>query len=444
MKTPSARLRNAGSPFLSASNRRLRQRVIGCTIQRKSRNSCKRSLIVCTLRDCKAIVSIRWGTRGCCCRRCAWPGGRFRLTQSSKYPKRFLLRKKVRPANSNFNLHSPTPHEETAKELRARVCPSNCSRSRSDIDLGDLLASTLRPPVAGPQPDRPAPDVVAMVGPVSQDVDLRALRYVPSTSEEDEFLSAAILSPWPEASIPEVAIHGAVNAACAGANSQHAFSNTDVRRDELNAERVPLPSARFRWRRGTEPLRHSVNSSIKIFDKLGNPLNGTNGTTYNSFFSALGAGNPCGNNQNDGDGIVFYDHMADRWVVSDFAFRAFPGTAFLQCIGVSKTSDPVSGGWWLYAMQVDPANPSCLGDYPKFGLWPDAYYLSMNEFSSPTTFNGVRVYALNRNSMVNGGSANAIGFSILPPTSAINTAWFQPASGPAIRRQRVSRSGSWT
>ena len=92
---------------------------------------------------------------------------------------------------------------------------------------------------------------------------------------------------------------------------------------------------------------NSVNSSIKIFDKLGNPLNGTNGTTYNSFFSALGTGNPCGNNKNDGDGIVFYDHMADRWVVSDFAFPAFPGTSFYQCIGVSKTSNPVSGGWWL-------------------------------------------------------------------------------------------------
>ena len=158
---------------------------------------------------------------------------------------------------------------------------------------------------------------------------------------------------------------------------------------------------------------NSVNSSIKIFDKLGNALNGANGTTYNSFFSGLGTGNPCGNNLNDGDGIVFYDHMADRWVVSDFAFGAFPGAGpFMQCIGVSKTSDPVAGGWWLYALQVDPANANRLGDYPKFGLWPDAYYLSMNEFSNNTTFNGVRVYALDRNSMINAGPANAIGFTI--------------------------------
>ena len=40
--------------------------------------------------------------------------------------------------------------------------------------------------------------------------------------------------------------------------------------------------------------------------------------------------------------------------------------------------------------------------------------MSVNEFSNNTTFKGVRVFALDRNSMVNGGSANAIAFSILP------------------------------
>ncbi|HEY3837261.1 MAG TPA: hypothetical protein VGL72_11850 [Bryobacteraceae bacterium] len=157
----------------------------------------------------------------------------------------------------------------------------------------------------------------------------------------------------------------------------------------------------------------SMNSSIAIYDKSGNLQAGP--ITWNSFFSAMGTGNPCGNNLNDGDGIAFYDHLADRWVVSDFAFGAFPGAGpFMQCIGVSKTSDPVSGGWYLYSVQVDPANPTFLGDYPKFGMWPDAYYLTMNEFSNNTTFNGVRAYALDRNSMLNGGSTNAIGFTVLP------------------------------
>ena len=84
-----------------------------------------------------------------------------------------------------------------------------------------------------------------------------------------------------------------------------------------------------------------------------------------------------------------------------------------------KTSDPVAGGWWLYAIQVDPANPTFLGDYPKFGMWPDAYYFSVDLFSDNTTFNGVRVFALPRNAMINGTgapNAGAIAYTIDPAT----------------------------
>ena len=69
--------------------------------------------------------------------------------------------------------------------------------------------------------------------------------------------------------------------------------------------------------------------------------------------------------------MFFTIRFADRWLISDFAFPSFPGSSFWQCIGVSQTSDPVSGGWFLYAVQVDPANPTYLGDYPKFALWND-------------------------------------------------------------------------
>jgi hypothetical protein len=40
--------------------------------------------------------------------------------------------------------------------------------------------------------------------------------------------------------------------------------------------------------------------------------------------------------------------------------------------------------------------------------------MSVNLFSNNTTFNGVRVYALDRSSMINGGAANTIAFTILP------------------------------
>ena len=57
---------------------------------------------------------------------------------------------------------------------------------------------------------------------------------------------------------------------------------------------------------------------------------------------------------------------------------------------MSQTNDPVSGGWFLYALQVDPVHPIFLGDYPKLAIWnsggspaQNAYFLTMNVFSSP-------------------------------------------------------------
>ena len=114
-----------------------------------------------------------------------------------------------------------------------------------------------------------------------------------------------------------------------------------------------------------------------------------------------------------------------------------PIAPFYQCIGVSKTSDPVAGGYSLYAVQVDAANPSFLGDYPKFGLWPDAYYLSVNLFAFPAgSFAGVRMFALDRASMINGGSANAIAFSVLPADLgdqySLLPATFRTGSAPPV------------
>src|SRR5262249_2339231 len=282
-------------------------------------------------------------------------GRRFRLTQDDKCLRNSSSTKKLAPLTSNSppplpQLHMKKQQKNSARAFALRIALALTLTSISAI----LLASTLRSPAAGPQPDRPAPDVVALVGPVSQDLDLRALRYVAPTSEEEEIPRRR--HPFPLAG---------------GQIQQSQFTQQLMQRVLAPIPNMPSPILTFAGMNSTQSgcfclppdsdgdvgpnhYINSVNSSIKIFDKSGNALNGTNGTTYNSFFSGLGAGNPCGNNQNDGDGIVFYDHMSDRWVVSDFAFPAFPGTSFWQCIGVSKTSNPVSGGWWLYAIPVDP------------------------------------------------------------------------------------------
>jgi hypothetical protein len=274
------------------------------------------------------------------------------------------------------------------------------------------------------------PDVVQFIGPISQDEDLRRLPYIPPTEREEGELRLTRYRETTNHGVtdPLLPIKPALPASMP--SPIQSFSGVSA-----NTSASGLIPPDTNGDVGPNHYIQSVNSSIQVFSKTGSSLSGP--TTFNSFFSSLGSATPCGNNQNDGDGVVFYDHLANRWVVTDFAFASFPGNSFYECIGVSKTGDPVAGGWWLYALQIDSANPTYLGDYPKFGLWPDAYYLSVNLFSNTTTFNGVRVYALNRSSMINGTGApnpGAIAFTISPATlgdaHSLLPATFRTGSSP--------------
>jgi len=164
---------------------------------------------------------------------------------------------------------------------------------------------------------------------------------------------------------------------------------------------------------GPNHYLQTVNTGFRVFSKSGTPL--TPFITYNSFFAPLGSGNPCGNNQNDGDPFAFYDQVADRWVVSDFAFPGFPGSGpFYECFGVSQTPDP-TGAYNLYALQVSATS---LDDYPKMAMWNNpqpggAYFLTTNLFDGTTeAFEGVAVFALDRGAMIGGQPALAIGFTL--------------------------------
>jgi len=139
-----------------------------------------------------------------------------------------------------------------------------------------------------------------------------------------------------------------------------------------------------------------VNIAIGIYDKAtGAELVNL---PYNSFFSPAPA--PC-NNQNRGDVVVLYDPLADRWLVTDFSLPT--GGPYYECIAISQTGDPVSGGWWYYAVQAGPAGGPW-NDYPKLGVWPDGYYMTANMFDP---WSGAYIWALDRASMLTGGPVNA-------------------------------------
>lgn len=100
---------------------------------------------------------------------------------------------------------------------------------------------------------------------------------------------------------------------------------------------------------------------------------------------------------NDGDPIVQYDQLADRWILTQFAVSATPYT---QCVAVSTSPDP-TGSYFRYAFSYSRS----FNDYPHMGVWPDAYYITYNMFRNGASFTGNTVCAFERAQMLLGLSA---------------------------------------
>jgi hypothetical protein len=146
---------------------------------------------------------------------------------------------------------------------------------------------------------------------------------------------------------------------------------------------------------GPNHFVQAVNTSIGIFSKTGGaPLAAF---AIDTLWAAAAPVTAC-NSDNQGDPTVVYDPQGDRWIVADFAFANVNSPPYYKCIAVSKTSDPVGGGWYLYAIQTDDAGHPWFADYPKMGIWPDGLYMTANMFQG-SNFQEVRVWAFNRSDL---------------------------------------------
>ncbi len=145
------------------------------------------------------------------------------------------------------------------------------------------------------------------------------------------------------------------------------------------------------------------NLHFQIFDKSGNSLFGpaANNTLWSGF------GGPC-QTENAGDPVVLYDQLADRWLLSQFTSA---GPNYFECVAVSQTSDP-TGTFFRYAISTGTNFP----DYPKAGMWPDAYYFSTREFDPIGNFAGAGAYALDRPQVLAGNPNPTIVAFLAPPT----------------------------
>jgi len=170
---------------------------------------------------------------------------------------------------------------------------------------------------------------------------------------------------------------------------------------------------------GLDKYVQVVNSNFAVYSKTGTLLYGP--YALSTIWAGVG---PPWEGTNNGDPIVIYDQAADRWLISQFSLPDYPtGTENAEMIAVSQTSDP-TGSWYRYIWVFGSSMP----DYPKFGVWPDAYYMSANQFiNNATTWGGVAACALERTKMLSGDpSALMLWYDLGPsedPWSMLPSDW---------------------
>jgi hypothetical protein len=145
----------------------------------------------------------------------------------------------------------------------------------------------------------------------------------------------------------------------------------------------------------------TTNGCVQVFNKTGAAL------TSPALISTLLIGVPNANDD-DGDTIVLYDSLADRWLVSQFDVSTLGngGQSSHEHVAISKTSDP-TGAYFAYDFLLTAGR---IGDYPHLGVWPDGYYMSTNDFTPPFSapFLGAGLYSFERNKMLIGDATAKI------------------------------------
>ena len=178
---------------------------------------------------------------------------------------------------------------------------------------------------------------------------------------------------------------------------------------------------------GPDHVVQIVNSRFAVYTKKGGRYSDTGAVLYgpvatNTIFA--GFGGVCEERDN-GDAVVRYDQLADRWLVvmpifSPIAPRqphrggepAKPGHAsrpgppaappsnpaqtqgtYAMCYAISATSDPL-GKYYRYAFER-----TLFPDYPRPAIWPDGYYVPT---STGDTVIQKHVCIADRNKMLSG------------------------------------------
>ncbi len=144
---------------------------------------------------------------------------------------------------------------------------------------------------------------------------------------------------------------------------------------------------------GPNHYLNAWNSAFSVFDKNGNQI------SQPASLASIGGEFT---NETLGDPIVLYDEPANRYIISQFSDTP---ESFL--VAISQGPDPINDGWYTYRFTTNEVLP----DYPKISVWGDAYYITTNKNSRSAAESQV-IYALERDAMLDGESAQIISFPL--------------------------------
>lgn len=144
---------------------------------------------------------------------------------------------------------------------------------------------------------------------------------------------------------------------------------------------------------------------------------------------------------------VFDPHMTLDYDSRRFVVVATDGTDIH--VGISRTTDPMSGGWCNYRLGgLNADNPGGLADYPLVAF-NKALYISVTEFDSNRVFTGNRMIIVNRSDLLNCVGARVGTYSNLTyPGTSQRVGPITPVTGtsttngvPGMDRWVASRAG---
>ena len=136
-------------------------------------------------------------------------------------------------------------------------------------------------------------------------------------------------------------------------------------------EQLQLPPARHERRGRRDPVRPDGEHRLRRLLEEPAPCC-ADATPINQLWA--NAGGEC-ETHNNGDPVVVYDQLANRWLLSQFIASAGDRRGVRP---VLRRLDDEQRDGLVLPLRV-PLRPT-FHDYPKLGVWPDAYYMSSNEF----------------------------------------------------------------